>query len=310
MELIHEPRMARKVTLLQDSQLEVLVLTSPSLLETWSPSLTEALALCAGRGLKVRVLVEAASPRPSARLTLLQNSGAEVRLAGKIFPWSFRAMPVQGEMWIFDRTDVMAVNERRALPRQGLTMAVECLMGPDVATGAATYFDMRWQSSKAVIFSVRHKNYAFHSGREGPKEFFGCLISAKKEILIALPGSRVSKRVEEALHTALAGGIQVTAYVNAEREDAPALKRLRRLAAAGAVLKICGNRLTSECALVDGTSAYMGSLPTSWNPLVRKHPHVFLVQNRAICEEIFTALESQVSVEITAKPASSYPLAP
>lgn len=308
MELLHEPRMARKVSLLQDSQLEVLVLTSQSLLEAWPTPLYDALENCARRGLKVRVLVESGKPKPTARLILLLKSGIEIRHSGKAFPWSFRTMPVQGEIWILDRADIVAVNERRKPTHLEITacMTVECLMGAEVAVGAATYFDLRWQSAaKPVAFSVRHKTYAFHSGHQSAHEFFACLLAAKKEVLLSLPGGRLSKRVEKALHIAITSGVEVTIYVNAEREDAPALKRLRRLAIAGAVLKICGKRLSSECAVVDGNSVYMGSLPASWNPMVRPHSPVFLVQNSSICEEIFTALESQVSVEIVTKPVSA-----
>lgn len=305
MELLHDARKARKALLLQSSQSEVLVLTSQSLLEAWPLDLTDALESCARRGLKVCVLVEAGSLSPSPRVSRLQLAGAEIRQAGRKFPWSFRLSPVQGEIWLFDRNDVVAVNERKGSGHKGISMVVECLMGKEVAHGAAAYFDLRWQhSSTPVAFSVRHKNYALHSGRQGTQEFFGCLLSAKKEISLSLPGSRLSKKVEAALHAALAGGVQVTIYVNAEREDAPALKRLRRLAMSGAVLKICGSRLSSECAIVDGVSLFMGSLPVSWRPWARSHSPVFLVQNQPMSDEILQALEGQVSVEI-ATPVSA-----
>jgi phosphatidylserine/phosphatidylglycerophosphate/cardiolipin synthase-like enzyme len=304
MELLLEPSKARKILLLQESQLEVLVLTSQYLLEAWSPELCEALAHCARRGLRVRVLVDAAIPSPSPRLTALQRDGAEVRRAGGIFPLSLRRAPVQGELWILDRKDVVAVNERKRSKHTKLSMAVECLMGEEVASGAATYFDLRWSSaSSSVIFSVRHKNYALLSGQKSPNEFFGCLLKAKKTVSLSLPGSRVAKKVESALHQVLESGVGVTIYVNAEREDAPALKRLRRLALAGAVLKICGERLSSECAVIDGTSVYMGSLPSSWRPFTESSSPVFLMRNQRIGVEILAALESQVAVEISAPPA-------
>ena len=307
MELLRESRKARKVLLLQSTQSEVLVLTSQTLLEAWPLDLTDALESCALRGLKVRVLIESGSLTPSPLVLRLQLAGAEIRQASRKFPWSFRLAPVQGEIWLFDRTDVVAVNERKGASHKSFSMVVECLMGKEVAHGAAAYFDLRWQSSSApVSFSVRHKNYALHCGHQSAHEFFGCLLAAKKEISLSLPGSRISKKVEAALHGAMSGGVRVTIYVNAEREDAPALKRLRRLAMGGAVLKICGRRLSSECVVVDGTSVYIGSLPVSWRPWTRGHSPVFLVQNRGMSDEIVQALESQVSVEISAPSATHY----
>jgi|GEM_PF-5116501 len=305
MELLHDARKARKVLLLQDSQSEVLVLTSQSLLEAWPVDLVAALESCAQRGLKVCLLLESGSLSPTPRVAHLLRAGAEVRQASHKFPWSFQLSPVQGEIWLFDRDVVVAVNERSGAASRQHSMVVECLLGEEVARGTAAYFDLRWQHSAAPVnFSVRHKNYALHTGRQGDEEFFNSLKSAKKEILLSLPGTRLSKKVEAALHQAMANGVQVTIYVNADREDAPALKRLRRLAMAGAVLKICGHRLSSECAVLDGSTVFMGGLPGSWRPWAQAHGAVFLLQNRNMCDEILQALEGQVSVEI-ATPVSA-----
>jgi phosphatidylserine/phosphatidylglycerophosphate/cardiolipin synthase-like enzyme len=302
MELLHDARKARKIQLLQHCQSEVLVLTSQTLLEAWSPELAEELENCANRGVRVRLLLDKGGASPSPRISRLLLAGAEFRQGGRHYPWTRRA-PVEGEIWTLDRKDAIAVNERLGASHKPHSMVVECLMGEDVAIGAASYFDNRWESSaNSTAFSVRHKSYALHSGRQGSNEFFGCLIGAQREIIISLPGGRLAKKVEAALHSALASGLQVTLYVNAEREDAPALKRLRRLAMAGAVLKICGRRLSSECAVVDGQCLYMGSLPSSWEALAPPTSPVFVLRSKAVSAEILEALEGQVSVEITTAP--------
>lgn len=305
MELLLESRMTRKILLLQESKSEVLVLTSRSQIETWPTELAEALESCARRGLLVRVLAESGNLSTCARAGRLGEAGAELRQSRGMLSWLPGQRPVQGEIWVFDREEVVAVNERKAHSSLPVSLSVECRLGAEVAHGTAAYFDLRWGSGAApVSFSVRHKSYALHSGQQSAAEFFACLMLAKEEISLSLPGSRLSKRVEAALHGALSHGVRVTIFLNAEREDAPALRRLRRLHEAGATLKICGRRLRSECAIVDGQAVFMGSLPSSWHPLPAVQAPAFLVQNRAICHDLLGALEGQVSVEISRAPAT------
>ncbi len=305
MELLHEPRMARKISMLDDCQQEVLVLTSRTLLEGWEPGLNESLRNCAARGLRVKVLVEKRGFSHFPSPTSLRESGVEVRESTKRFSWMWNPYPVQGELWIFDRGALIAANER--LSGAPSALAVECLLGPDAALGTAAYFDHRWESASAAInFSVRQKNYAFYSGQRARNEFFACLLTAQEEITLSLPGGRISRKVALALHSALAEGLKVTIFANAEGDNAPALRRLRRLAGAGALVKICGRRLKSECALVDGNSIYMGSFPSSWQPWPREVSPVFVLQDRHVSHEILEALEKQVSVEINGERASNF----
>ena len=300
MELLRESRTARKILLLQECNSEALVLTSRSQIEAWPAELAQALEACARRGVKVRVLAESGSLSNLPRAAALLAAGAELRQSRGMLAWLPAPRPVQGEVWIFDRREVMAVNERRHHPGLALSLSVECLLGAEVAHGASAYFDHRWASSaRPIAFSVRHKSYALHSGRHSRAEFFACLMAAQKEIVLSLPGSRISKPVEGALHAALSHGVKVTLYLNAEREDAPALRRLRRLTGHGALLKICGRRLRSECALVDGQAVYMGLFPASWRPLPAPEAPSFFVQDPRICRELLEALEGQVSVEIS-----------
>ncbi len=285
MDMIHEPRTARKILLLKDSQKEALVITSRTSFESWSESLILALESCAQRGIKIFLLVEGSGFRSSPRAARLQLAGAKIRFHSNILPWLPTRGSLRGEIWLFDRNCALTGDR---------------FLGREIATGAAAYFDLRWQSSSAapVAFSVRHKNYSFHIGPESEQEFFACLLSARREIILSLASSRISRKVESALRQALSRQVSVTIYVSAEREDAPALKRLRRIAASGALLKICGRQLSSECVLVDNSLAYMGSLPRSWNPLSAELSPSFLVQNHLVCGEILQELESLVSVEI------------
>lgn len=305
MELLHERRTARKVHLLNDSQNEVLVLTSGSLPASWPSELVDSLKSCALRGLRVQVLVQATNRSSlEGSLAELEAAGVELRLSHSKLPFS--TLPVQAELWIFDRSELITVNRRVPAglsASAALPPAIEFLMGADVAHGASAYFELRWKSATSPIaFSVRHKQFAFHGGQQAELEFFSCLLSAREEVSICLPGSRVSKKVESALRAALESGLKITIYANADGDNAPALKRLRRLWSAGAVVKICGHRLSTECAVVDGTFVYMGSLPSSWRPWVlRGHCPVFVVQNRDACRDLLNTLEAQVSVEMSSQ---------
>ncbi|HEY8278392.1 MAG TPA: hypothetical protein VIH99_02130 [Bdellovibrionota bacterium] len=293
--------MARITRLLHASRHEVLLLTSQRLLEQGSPDLLKALESCAQRGLRVKVLVEAPSISDSRVISVLQSAGAEVLRARKKFSWFFRPLVVHSEVWIFDRQELINSNERVRSDRDAADpfMTMECQLGSDVASGAASYFDMRWDSQALpASFSVRHKDFGCHSGSQAELEFFGALAMAQREILLSLPTSRVSKRVEGALHAAIASGVAVTLFANADGDNAPALKRLRRLANAGATVKICGRRLGSECAIIDGGAVFMGSLPSSSRLWRREAFPVFVLQSEALSAELRTALESQVSVEI------------
>lgn len=300
MKLLLESRTTRKILLLQGSQSEILILSSRPQIEAWPAELAHALEACARRGIRVRVLAENESISASERAASLESAGAEFRQCRGALAWLPRQRPLNGEFWIFDRAEVMAVNARSARPSLSLSLSVECLLGSDVAHGAAAYFDQRWSSSSGpVAFSVRHKNYSLYSGSQSAEEFYACVVLARKEIVLSLPESRISKRVEGHLHAALSRGVRVTVFLNAEREDAPALRRLRRLTVSGAVLKICGRRLRSECAIVDRETVYMGAFPTSWRPLPLSEAPSLLVQNEEISRELIEALEGQVSVEIS-----------
>lgn len=302
--------MARKNQLLRNAQREVLVLTSRALLESWSSELQQNLKDCARRGLCIRLLVENSGISSFPALEPLRASGIEVRQSAQRFSWMFRSFPVQGEMWIFDRAELVTGNQRvsGSPSSRPLALAVECLLGADAALGTASYFEQRWESAAAAAlnFSIRQKNYAFHSGTRARGEFFACLLNAQREITLSLPGERISRGVSQALHAALTEGLKVTIFANAESSDAPGLRRLRRLAAAGASVKICGRRLKSECAIVDGTSIYMGSFPSSWQPFARGTCPVFVVQDRSGSAEILAALEAQVSVEINGDRTSHF----
>lgn len=302
MELLRAQSGARKSLLLNACQTEVLVLSSPRLIGAWSDSVVKALGDCARRGLAVRILLER-GPRPdSATLAVLREAGAEIRQVPRPFSWILRTFPVHSESWIFDRAEALTVNERvpsDPFRQNGPALQVECTLGTEAALGLASYFDRRWEAeTHQLAFSVRHKSYAFHSGRNAELEFFECLLAAQESIVLCLPGGRVSRRVERALHVALREGLRVQIYTNAERDDAPGIRRLRRLSIAGALVKICGNRLRSEGAVLDEMAVYLGSLPTSWHPLRRASCPVFVMRDRAAARDLLSALEAQVSVEI------------
>ncbi|MGZ3653038.1 MAG: hypothetical protein ACXVB9_12845 [Bdellovibrionota bacterium] len=301
MELVLGQSMARKVLLLQSCQTEILVLTSASLAKSWSPALTGALQACAQRGVKVRILLESGRP---VTLPALSALGAEVRTANRSrWSWMLRAFPVRSELWVFDGEEALSVNQRTG----STSPPMECLMGADAAHGLTTYFERRWDNgSLALTFSVRHKHYSFHSGRRADLQFFSCVLHAQREITLYLPGGRVSRTVEGALQRALSHGLTVNVFTNAERDDTPALRRLRRLAAAGATVKICGNRLSSEGAVVDGQSVYLGPLPASWHRWSRGSCPVFVVNDRQLSQDLLGALDLQVSVEVSGSPSRTY----
>jgi hypothetical protein len=184
---------------------------------------------------------------------------------------------------------------------------VELRLGREAAHALAAYFDRRWDNeAEPLAYSVRHRDYAFHSGRKAELEFFGCLVSAQRDIALSLPGGRISRRVAAALHVALREGIRVTVFTNADRDDGPGLRRLRRLSAAGAAVKICGRRLGSECAVVDEQSIYLGSFPASWHRWAPAPAPVLVVRDRDTGRELLHTLETQVSVEISRAPAASH----
>jgi hypothetical protein len=106
-----------------------------------------------------------------------------------------------------------------------------------------------------------------------------------------------------ALHIALAERLSVTIYTNADRDDAPGLRRLRRLSRSGAVVKICGGRLASEAAVIDGPSLYMGALPASWHRFTGSSCPILVMHDAHAAEDLGDALEGQVSVEISGLPA-------
>lgn len=295
-----EQRTARKILLLQDSQTEVLVLTSPRLYESWCSSLKVALRNCVLRGVRVRILLDTV-PNPSAAEEL-RRAGLEVRQAPKRFSWVLRPFPVHSEVWNFDRDVAVTVNERAfagATSRLSPGFLAECLLGTETARGLASYFDRRWETDgQPLAYSVRHKSYSFHGGLRAELAFFDCLLGAQSTITLCVPGGRVSRRVESALHSALREGISVELFTNADRDDAPGLRRLRRLSSAGAVVKICGHRLSSELAVIDGQALYLGCLPTSWHRWTRGSCPVFVLNDGRAATDLLTALEAQVSVEV------------
>jgi len=310
--------MARKTHLLNQSQEEVLVLTCEPLPRAWPRELVSSLKACAKRGCRVRILVEGASRQHSSGpLAELAAAGAELRpLSGRL-RWLLGALPLLAELWILDRRELLAVNRRRRLldllgEQPSAPQAIELLMGAEMARGAAAYFDLRWKSATApAAFSVRQKAFALLSGRHAETEFFDGLVAAREEVALCLPGSRVSKRVEAALRAALGNGVRVTIFANAESDDAPALRRMRRLWSAGAMVKICGRRLGSECAVIDGAALYLGGLPGSWKPwLPREQGPLFVVRDRQASNDLLATLESQVSVEMSGRPRASALQAP
>lgn len=307
MELLHEPRMARKIEILSSCESELLVLTSRPLLESWPIELCRALEACAARGVGVRVLLEGNFSGIPPAAEPLRRAGAQIRSLAPRFSWLRRARPVQTELWILDRSQLLAVNERVAGTDSFPTaLRMECLLGAEAAHGMAAFFEQRWSTTQHLTFSVRHKSYSFHSGHQAESAFFSCLLGAQNEVSLSLPGGRISRGVAAALHEALNQGIRVTIFTNAEGDNAPALRRLRRLSANGASVKICGRRLRSECAVVDHASIYMGSLPSSWMPLRKNLFPVFVMHDRQMGSEILEALERQVSVEIPSNRAATY----
>jgi hypothetical protein len=308
MEMLHglslEQRTARKILLLEDCQSEVLVLTSSRLSDTWSPALREALAGCARRGLRVRLLLDSGSAAAREAAVRMRSIGLEVREAPKRLSLVLRPFPVHSEVWVFDRATAVTVNERLAATpeperREG-ALRVECLFGTETARGIASYLDRRWEiEGRSLAFSVRHKSFSFHGGDRAELSFYACLLGAQKCITLSIPGGRVSRRVAAALHVALREGIRVQLYTNADRDDAPGLRRLRRLSSSGAVVKICGRRLRSEGAVIDGQDVYLGSLPASWHRWTRGSCPVFVVNDGRAAQELLGALEAQVSVEVS-----------
>lgn len=301
-----EDGLARKALLLQSCKSEVLVVTSISLAESWSPGVADGLAACARRGLDVRMLIESGAGTRSARIASLQAAGVRVRFAPpKRFSWALNAFPVRAEVWVLDRRQVLTVNHRSS-PRatSARELQLECLMGEEAAVGLFTYFERRWESEAGALnYSTRHKTYAFRSGRRAELEFFGCLPHARRDVSLCLPGGRVSRAVASALHVALSHGLSVNIFTNADRDDAPALRRLRRLSAAGATVKICGQRLSSEGAVVDGRFVYLGPLPSSWHRWTDSSCPVFVMDNTRLGNDLLQALDRQVSVEVAGSSA-------
>jgi phosphatidylserine/phosphatidylglycerophosphate/cardiolipin synthase-like enzyme len=279
--------MARKILLLQDTQSEVLVLTSSRFTQSWSAELRSAVERCARRGLRVRVLVEDGGP--------VALAGVEQRRVPRSLAQLFRAPTLHSEIWIFDHDVAITANER-----PGESAPLECLLGAASARGLATYLERRWENGgRPLAYSVRHQGAAFVAGERAEREFFHCLLRAQKEIVLSLPGGRVSRRVERALHAALREGIRVVLFTNADRDDAPGLRRLARLAHAGAALKLCGRRLRSEAAVIDRRGVYLGCFPTSMHRLLRSPAGpVFVAHDTPAANDLLEALDSQVSVDI------------
>jgi phosphatidylserine/phosphatidylglycerophosphate/cardiolipin synthase-like enzyme len=292
--------LARKALLLQRSNSEVLVLTSATLAESWSQPIADALMDCARRGVEVRVLLESGPAARGSRINDLAAAGVVVRQTPRKLSWALRAFPVRAELWVIDRQQALSVNQRTpARAHSARELHMECLMGVEAATGLGAYFDRRWESeASAMNYTVRHKTYAFRSGRRAELEFFGCLPHARRDVTLCLPGGRVSRAVASALHLALSHGLSVNIFTNADRDDAPAIRRLRRLAAAGASVKICGQRLSSEGAVVDGRYVYLGPLPSSWHRWAEASCPVFVMDNVSLGGDLLQALERQVSVEV------------
>jgi phosphatidylserine/phosphatidylglycerophosphate/cardiolipin synthase-like enzyme len=300
--------LARKALLLQRSNSEVLVLTSAPLAESWSQPLVDALLSCAHRGLEVRVLLENGPAARGAHLTALAAAGVSIRQTPRKLSWALRAFPVRAELWVIDREQALSVNQRTAAKAHtARELHMECLMGVEAATGLGAYFDRRWESEVgAMNYTVRHKTYSFRSGRRAELEFFGCLPHARRDVTLCLPGGRLSRAVASALHLALSHGLTVNIFTNADRDDGQAIRRLRRLAAAGASVKICGQRLSSEGAVVDGRYVYLGPLPSSWHRWAEASCPVFVMDNTSLGGDLLQALERQVSVEVSGAQAPRY----
>jgi phosphatidylserine/phosphatidylglycerophosphate/cardiolipin synthase-like enzyme len=214
-----------------------------------------------------------------------------------------RPFPVHPEVWSFDRKAAITANERVvSAPPTGIASAfrADCLLGEESANGLASYFEQRWQlEGRSLAFSVQQRDFKFQGGLRADLSFFSCLLGAQDEIVISLPGSRVSRMVANALQEALRQGIHVQLFTNADRDEAPGLRRLRRLAAEGAVLKICGRRLRSEFVIIDGQAVYLGSLPSAWHRWTRSSSLSFVVNDSETAGDLLGALEAQVSVEVS-----------
>jgi phosphatidylserine/phosphatidylglycerophosphate/cardiolipin synthase-like enzyme len=320
MELLHEPRMARKIQNIVGAKREILVLTAPSFVRSWTDEQTSALSLAAKSGITVKIFLNHRPLLAIARLKQLSDCGVEVRSASR--RWLGTCSSTEDEIWIFDRECALGGNrdqskELKDQPHSG-RLSVECLFARAPAKTAAKYFDQRWEGHpEGTALVVRHQEFSFRGGKGAEKEFLVYASRARKEICLCLTDVRISPRLYRALLAALKRGVILRVYANSF-----GIKNIRNrimfgsLLRAGAVLRFTAGHqpLDSSCALFDQTSIYLGALPGSVRSWFRTPRPVFFLHDRELASSLAKDLERQVSHQISRENSGSLikppPIAP
>jgi phosphatidylserine/phosphatidylglycerophosphate/cardiolipin synthase-like enzyme len=262
--------MARRILCLSEARKEILVLTAPPLVRQWSRDQVDALIEAASSGKSVKIYLAHAPIIPTPVLAELRGAGVKVKAGAR--KW-LSTLSRHEEIWIFDRVLALAGNydlrrELKSFPAEG-RLSVECLVKEEGAKAAARYFDHRWDGQpEGVSLIVRHKFFTFRGGKSSEREFFPCIVRARKEICLCLTDARISSGLYRGLSEALKRGVRVRIYANTY-----GIKNYRnrlicgRLLRQGAELRFTIGHLALEsvCALVDGGWIYLGPLPG--NPL-------------------------------------------
>jgi phosphatidylserine/phosphatidylglycerophosphate/cardiolipin synthase-like enzyme len=305
MELLHEPRMARKILAIFESKREILVLTSPQIVRLWSEEQTDALAGAAKAGLDVKIYLNQKALFPLARLSWLQSRGVKIRAGGRRLLGCDSS--TEDEIFIFDREHALGGNrhlckELRAQPEGG-RLGIECPLPRAAAKTAARYFDHRWEGHpEGVALVVRHQEFFFRGGKGAEREFLLYASRAQKEITLCLTDARLSPVLCKSLHAALRRGVQVRLFSNSFGiRSLRSRVYLGRLLRAGAVLRLTAGHLplASVCALVDGFSVYLGALPGSVRRVNRIPRPVFFLHDRELASNLTRQLERQVGRQIS-----------
>ncbi|MGZ3693307.1 MAG: hypothetical protein ACXWQO_03825 [Bdellovibrionota bacterium] len=297
--------MVRKIQNITGAKREILVLTAPSFVRSWTEEQTSALTKAARSGIIVKIYLNHRPLLAIAQLNRLAAQGVQVRSGAR--RWLGMDSSTEDEIWIFDRESALGGNrdqckELKAQPQSG-RLSVECLFARAPAKTAAKYFDQRWEGQpEGVALVVRHKEFSFRGGKGAEKEFLVYASRARKEICLCLTDARISPRLYRSLLEALKRGVAVRVYANAF-----GIKNFRnrmmfgRLLRAGAVLRFTAGHqpLDSVCALFDQRSIYLGALPGTVRAWYRLPRPVFFLHDPELATLLAGDLERQVSHQIS-----------
>lgn len=305
MELLHEPRMARKIQAISESKREILVLTAPQILRLWSEELAHALAVAATAGITVKIYLNQKPLLPVARLQWLKSQGIEVRAGARRLLGCDSS--TEDEIFIFDREHALGSNrhlckELRQQPEAG-RLSIECPLPKPAAKTAARYFDSRWENQpEGIALVVRHQEYFFRGGKGAEREFLLYASRASKEISLCLTDARISPVLFKALRSALRRGVRVRLFGNSFGiQSLRSRIYLGRLLRGGAVLRLTAGHLplASVAAVVDEAYLYLGALPGSVRRVNRIPRPVFLLHDRELAGAFTKQLERQVGRQIS-----------